>query len=730
MDNKNITTGRKKIVNLPSSFLTHLVYLLIPLCLWIIFFWPALTGKIFVGGKDNPQYAHWILYFFDNLQQGVFPLWNPFHSWGCIDNLDMRFMGEYNPFLYIIPFLRLSGFSDYNAFLTYMIAYFWMGGIGFYLLTYCIFKKKYIAFSAYSFFLFSGYGIHFLKYQLIDLLITVPIIWFFYFLISFVETPRKKHLLGITITLMLTATTYIPFPFLLVTSITLISTVLILRRKSIRALSKGIAFLSRRKSLAIFCLFCLTLSAVPIIAWRMSSFDPQYVIEVERGPGGDSDTVEVSQNAVNKASIPAMTNLDELFDNLDISVQVMPFVSIFLYIALLLCAFTRMRGRSYIFFLSFFIILVISSADAFPVHPWLFKHVNLFRLFRNYLHLFPTLIALAILFLMDRLESFYMEKPAGLKQKYLLSAWGILAAGSSVLFLNRFDHIIISSYLTIVSVLIFFLVFIWRTALKQRTFFIAITVIGLIQPFEFFYHTIPMLQSKLLVNDHLVRKTHFSYTRPEEGNGLNEDHSFHYRYKILKDESGFTHGGYFGLKYVQDLHQRIRRPALQNYVKNKFYVYNHWTIVDPGSEPWKDLERTLSDENAPALIFENDVPGFVKNPAEKRLSPDKDSDILTINAFSVNRLAATVEVPGERLLVYNDTFHSGWRALLDRRPARILRTNYAFKGIIIPAGRHQIEFIYGHPFLYTLSLTLLGITGILWTLTIMAFLKNDDQKNY
>lgn len=45
-------------------------------------------------------------------------------------------------------------------------------------------------------------------------------------------------------------------------------------------------------------------------------------------------------------------------------------------------------------------------------------------------------------------------------------------------------------------------------------------------------------------------------------------------------------------------------------------------------------------------------------------------------------------------LVLLDTFYPGWRALIDGKETLIHRTNYNFRGILLPKGIHNVEFIY------------------------------------
>jgi len=41
-----------------------------------------------------------------------------------------------------------------------------------------------------------------------------------------------------------------------------------------------------------------------------------------------------------------------------------------------------------------------------------------------------------------------------------------------------------------------------------------------------------------------------------------------------------------------------------------------------------------------------------------------------------------------------DTYDPGWKVTVDGRPAPLLRANVAFRGVLLPAGRHVVEQVY------------------------------------
>ena len=81
---------------------------------------------------------------------------------------------------------------------------------------------------------------------------------------------------------------------------------------------------------------------------------------------------------------------------------------------------------------------------------------------------------------------------------------------------------------------------------------------------------------------------------------------------------------------------------------------------------------------------------------------------------SNNRLRLQVKTIENTLLVLNDTYFPGWKALVDGREEKIYRVNYTFRSLSLGPGTHAVEFIYD-PLSFKLGalISLLGIFGCL-----------------
>jgi hypothetical protein len=88
---------------------------------------------------------------------------------------------------------------------------------------------------------------------------------------------------------------------------------------------------------------------------------------------------------------------------------------------------------------------------------------------------------------------------------------------------------------------------------------------------------------------------------------------------------------------------------------------------------------------------------------------------------TAGHLAVTADLSCVGMVVVSDTFFPGWRAEVDRKPAKIYEVNGAMRGVVVPAGKHKVTMRY-RPFSVYLGagLTLLGVVAAMAAVFIPA----------
>ena len=148
--------------------------------------------------------------------------------------------------------------------------------------------------------------------------------------------------------------------------------------------------------------------------------------------------------------------------------------------------------------------------------------------------------------------------------------------------------------------------------------------------------------------------------------------------------------------------------------RSPFYVYRIPRPLPPVVLVSR-LRAFVSDQDA--LVAMTD-PSFdaEKEAIVESLPPSWQDE----TAVGVTRLVAyedglveiAVRSEGQTFLTLNDSFFPGWEATIDGAPIAIYRANVFFRGVVVPAGAHSIEFRYRPRSFYVGALVSLVSLGL------------------
>jgi hypothetical protein len=106
---------------------------------------------------------------------------------------------------------------------------------------------------------------------------------------------------------------------------------------------------------------------------------------------------------------------------------------------------------------------------------------------------------------------------------------------------------------------------------------------------------------------------------------------------------------------------------------------------------------------------------YVEDESIQSDRPDTTAYVL-IDHYSDEKISLSANASGNNFLFLGDTYiPNGWRAYIDDVETMIYRANHNFRGIIVPHGKHNIEFVYlPESFVITkyIALTLSSLTII------------------
>jgi len=184
-------------------------------------------------------------------------------------------------------------------------------------------------------------------------------------------------------------------------------------------------------------------------------------------------------------------------------------------------------------------------------------------------------------------------------------------------------------------------------------------------------------------------------------------------------------GWQFRLKKFEKVFEDKTVQVLKN--KNcapRAFVVNNYSIINNDQEI---IDKLLSQDFdfLKEIVLEKEPPDFIR-ATDSRLVSQVAAEVNWKKYDSDNQILE-VNVPKPSLLFISDTFYPGWQAYVDDTKSEIYRANFTFRAVAVPAGKHQVEFVY-NPKSFKLGLIISAISllvlGVLWGIYLIEYAKS------
>ena len=653
--------------------------LVIPFIIWMIAFRFFILGK---GGliADAVSYYDHIGFFTDHIAKGQYPLWDPFWYDGAPYHFFLRRIGEFNPFYLIIVLLKWFGVSHPKAYLFFLTVYYALGVAGFYLLIKYVLKNHYIAYIGYLTFLFSSWGTQ-LFYNYIILLF-VPIVWFFYFLIRFFHERRTYLLVGISFTLGLILTTYIPFYFFTIIGLFLFLAICLYPKEIIAFIKPCFEYIAARPLKCALLLIFLVLTVVPGVQLYQESKAGEFVMPA-RGAGADvPSAVAVSLNKVTSGDFVNNSSFDKFFGMLDqirLGDFYIPYGFLLLMIIVLLA---RMNKLIIMLFVMMSVLLLIAITQSSPIHEWLFNHVYFFKFIRNIYYFFwLAILPLAIFWVCACLLSLFKEHEG------LFATW-------------------------------------YKSTVMKGLFYTSILLLIVPQSLYVYYQLTTNMRTtaSALVYNPSFYQGHRYFSTDIDVQIVDDVES-----SINKLKQSTL---YYASRWYADIQLNVKTSVLRRYSANPLYLYDNVVPLTSDSSLWQNIENALANQANTAFIYHPEL----SDDDIKRLKPQeqktsivsKDDKRVKWLEFSSNAVRLKFNLNTSKFLVVNNNFHSKWHATINDKPVKLYRANYAYQGVWLPAGESVLYLTYDNSWTYIWHWGMLAVFCIVLIVLIVGWVKSHE----
>jgi hypothetical protein len=686
-------------------------------CVWIWCFRGFLLARFGVT-SDASAYVTHVKFLTSNLARGIYPMWEFGTQTGLPAEFFLRRIGSYNPIYGPMALLQALGVPFYPLYLGYLAVYYFTGMLGFYLLARRIFSEPLYAFIAFLFLTFSSWGTRlFDSYIYLTL---VPLIWFFYFLLSFARQMNRKNLLGAVFALMILFTTYIPFYFFGIATTFIVVWLIFYYSQLPRLWTDGARFLRNNRVFTGFCAGLLLVSLLPggmffaksasnelVIGQRSSAVLPDKGDDGERRP---AHFLEVGFETITSWGIEEDLMYSWAFPDMryfKFAVVYFPVLLVCLFLAGLFSGVSRV----WFFLMVWGTVVFLIFAHRFSVYPFLFEKVVFFKYFRNlhfylWLVLMPVVVLLSVeqfrLLLSRRRDTFPAKAAAGL--------WVAAVHLGLLYWLGTVSRVIETTFIVVLASLLVCLWGVFRPGARHKAVFaVALFLLAVVQPVQSYHYLVENSGTRL---DPETLKWYKDYpflrfSLPRESTVTEQ---LAVRAQDLPPRSAPDF--YFSLRRHLDLARTLKYEFYLHYLSFPFYVYDFVeampeTRMDPAriNTAFSRLENTAFVE-------------VVSDDDRSRMAPDRtgrphiayeEMEQFVIRGFDANYITLTTNFDKDKFLVFNDGYDSDWQVFINGVRAPLRRANIAFKGVWVPPGENTVLFRFGRDWQYVMNYGLLAL---------------------
>ncbi|MDX1522810.1 MAG: YfhO family protein, partial [Anaerolineae bacterium] len=124
------------------------------------------------------------------------------------------------------------------------------------------------------------------------------------------------------------------------------------------------------------------------------------------------------------------------------------------------------------------------------------------------------------------------------------------------------------------------------------------------------------------------------------------------------------------------------------------------TQVVPNHDAAWDAVRAETFDPATTVVLEGG-----------RALDNEPTSTLSVLEYGIHTATFGVDTDRPGYLVLADAYYPGWQATVDGQPEPIIRANYAFRAVYVPAGQHTVQFVF-RPLIWRVGLGVSGLTLI------------------
>ena len=160
-------------------------------------------------------------------------------------------------------------------------------------------------------------------------------------------------------------------------------------------------------------------------------------------------------------------------------------------------------------------------------------------------------------------------------------------------------------------------------------------------------------------------------------------------------------------KNLDDIHAAFDRTTGLNMLNTKYIIYNQdepplinqnalgnaWFVETPVIV--ENANEEISSINGLDVSKKAVIDKQFKDQIKNSSYPVSQGDKLELKSYKSNELIYSSKSQKENLAVFSEIYYpAGWKSYIDGKQSSYFRTDYVLRGMVVPAGEHEIKFSF------------------------------------
>ncbi len=170
------------------------------------------------------------------------------------------------------------------------------------------------------------------------------------------------------------------------------------------------------------------------------------------------------------------------------------------------------------------------------------------------------------------------------------------------------------------------------------------------------------------------------------------------RYVVAADDTGGWAANGYRLVYKDDSASIFENP---HFLPRAMLIPTVTVATKPGWVPELLIKRQLALDRT-AVLEETQFPyrdPIIQSISIARSGLEAAAQVPSpgqaeVIEYGLQRVLVKVRAERNSLLLLTDSYHRGWKAYVDGVPSKVWVADYLFRGVTIPAGEHEVLFVF------------------------------------